>query len=615
MDASQESSPETEPQHEEHDHSCPVCLTQTESLVWGPCHHSTCRECMEQILNAQGVNKAWPPHSMADVHLEAPTLGRCPICRQELSLFDVVHKDTSDPLYPRDTDYMLDDRKDSPLRNAVYIPYHGKIGQLSFHWDWQKLRNTQSRRERPFLNLAIPLKQDPHRWMLEDGTYVPRIKYFEPGSHFHVESRTFHGKILWGGSRLNGSYEWDVVLGFPPDYRFLSTGRIHMRREYQVNEENLPAEYTSQQREQCRFPLDGRWTVSWTTISGQKKRIEIQVRNNEYKQSGWAFFLNLQDPRHPTIRWPKSTHSQTVQEGVDLEKHPLGPEIGGKVVWTTTSPNFPTIHWERQTMGPVPTPHVILFGMGSGKQLYQRLDASLDADTVIPHYHVGSLWGNVFCKRLHIGSASYHFLSPSNSFLSYRHPACRDLPPMDDGSPLPTKVPFRNIEWDEQKRKLSCTVEWEEEFGTSWNENVRWKLNMWFDTEFMVILKGGIQCEWCTERRARPHPPRQANPHRPPPVPVYVPPTEEEKEERKEEPDRNEEWVMSGYGHDQLYINAAILERYRKGTAVVDFREIGQRQCRRLEMEGATKRHIGFVKHVFDLGAESPNSSPIDFLV
>ena len=26
---------------------------------------------------------------------------------------------------------------------------------------------------------------------------------------------------------------------------------------------------------------------------------------------------------------------------------------------------------------------------------------------------------------------------------------------------------------------------------------------------------------------------------------------------------KNEEWVMSGYGHDQVYVNAASLERYR----------------------------------------------------
>lgn len=125
---------------------------------------------------------------------------------------------------------------------------------------------------------------------------------------------------------------------------------------------------------------------------------------------------------------------------------------------------------------------------------------------------------------------------------------------MDDGSPLPTRVNFHDLVWDAEERKLTANIEWEQDFGISWNENVRWKMTMYFDTEFMTILKGGIQCEWCQERRARPRPPRRPNPHRPPPVPVYVPPKDEEKDEAKEQeqPQRNEEWIMAGYGHDQV---------------------------------------------------------------
>jgi hypothetical protein len=100
---------------------------------------------------------------------------------------------------------------------------------------------------------------------------------------------------------------------------------------------------------------------------------------------------------------------------------------------------------------------------------------------------------------------------------------------------------------------------------------------------------------------------RVENRHRPPPVPVYVPPPEAAAEEQPP-PDRNEEWIMSGYGHDQLYVNAAVV-------AAVDYKEIAQQQCTRLEREGATKRSIEFVRHVFRLAAEKPNSNPIDFLL
>jgi hypothetical protein len=614
--------------HDDDERQCPVCLTLEETLVCGPCRHSTCVPCMEQILNARGEQTRWPPPTAADNHLSAPTLGRCPICRRELSLFEMVDQDSGKVLCPKDTNYWCKDHllsKAPPLKDAVYVPYHGKVGQLSFHWDWDKIKDTDkdNNMELPFLNLSIPVKKDWEKWRLEDGTLTPVIKYFEPGSHFHKDSRTFHGKISWAPTRLNGSYEWEVVLGFPPDYRFIRSGQIHMRRDRLVDDKSLTDDYTTEQRKLCRFPMDGRWTITWTTNNGEEKRAEIHVKNNEYRQSGYPFYLNFDDPLYPTVRWPRSTHSQTVQEGVDLVQDPMGPAVGSKIRWTTTSSNFSELYWERQTMGPVPSPHVILFGMGAGKQLYQRLDASLNDVSVIPKHNGDIIWGNVFCKRLYVGSASYHFLSPTNSFLSYRHPACRDLPPMDDGTPLPTRVDFHDLEWDPEERKLTASIEWEKDFGISWNENVRWKLTMYFDSEYMIILKGGIQCEWCQEKRARPRPPRVANPHRPPPVPVYVPPPEEEKQDEEkveeakepEEPDRNEEWIMSGYGHDQLYINAAMLERYRNSTVVVDYKDIGKEQLARLEREGATKRSLGFVEHVFDLAARNPSSSPIDFLV
>jgi hypothetical protein len=605
-------------QEQEQDH-CPICLTEcpttTIQSVSGPCRHSCCIDCMEQILNANGELTRWPPHSAADSHLSAPTLGRCPICRSPLSLFDVVDTTTHELLYPPQTEYHRNE--DCPLYGSVYIPYHGKVGQLSFHWDWSKLKR-KNNTELPFLNLSQPIRSYPEQWRLENGALAPGIKFFQEGCHFHPTSRTFHGTILWP-DRLNGSHQWDVVLGFPNDYRFLSTGRIHKRRDLQKTDDQLPQDYTSEQKQQCQYPLDGRWTVSWKDrLKGTVKQSEIHVKNNEYVQSKWPFYLNFDDPMHPHVPWPKSEHRQTVQEGVNLTKEPLGPKVGDRIRWTSTSPNFPELFWTRQTIGPVPLPNVTLFGMGQDKVLYQRLNANMvDA---IPTYHKDSLWGNVFCKRLYIGSASYHFMSPTNSYVSYQHPACRDLPPLDDDTPLPTRVDFHQLVWEPEERKLTATIEWEQDFGIFWNENVRWKLTMWFDSEYMVILKGGIQCEWCTERRARSRPPRRQNPHRPPPVAVYVPPEEPAAPETPETtpppaPDRNEEWVMSGYGHDQLYINAAMLERYRDSTVAVDYKELAEQHGRRLKDEGATTRSIGLVNHVFHLKAEHPNSNPIDFLL
>ena len=498
----------------------------------------------------------------------------------------------------------------------------------------------------PFLNFSGPIRQRPDKWKLEDGSLAPRIKFMEKGCHFHAASRTFHGTVSWP-KRLNGSYEWDIVLGFNKDFRFLSSGRIHMKRDRQVPPETMiPAEFTSEERAMCRFPMDGRWTVSWVTTMGKEKTSEIVVANNEFRQAGWSFYLNFSNAKHPFALWPKSRHRQWVEEGIDLENEPMGPKPGSKIRWETSDPRFPELFWTRQTIGPLPTPKVIVFGMGYEKFLYQRLHAKTDDS--IPKYNGKSVFGNVFTKRLYIGSSSYHFLSPTNCFISYRHPACRDLPPLDDGSPLPTRVDFHNVVWNEEERHLTATIEWEKDFGTSWNDNVRWKLDMYFDTEYMVILKGDIQCEWCRERRARPRPPRAPPRHRPAPVAVYVPPTPEQQQERPEEdPNRNEEWVMSGYGHDQVYINAAALERYRNPTQTssnndenanpagddvgdsvadpasdndnsseaIDYKAIGNRHCRRLKQEGATKRSIDFLMHLFHVASEDDTANPIDFLM
>ncbi|KAG7364315.1 zinc finger C3HC4 type domain containing protein [Nitzschia inconspicua] len=695
------------------ENTCPICLNPSNDLVSGPCSHSLCVPCMEKVLNAEASEQRWPPQSAADIHLSAPTLGRCPICRTQISLFQVRHSITSLPQYPPDFDYWKKDddddndtkadgsqqdgkeepttngedsasggdssdifagsgplstlkasitsaltsittnnsseksKRSNPLKNSVYIPYRGRAGQFSFHWDWENLqRNAKDDQlqhgkiKRPFINITEAIKKNPDKWRLEDGSIAPKIKFMEPDCHFHEASRTFHGTVLWP-KRLNGSYEWDIILGFSKDYRFLSSGRIHMKRERTVLEKDIPATYSSEKRTLCQFPLDGHWTVSWANSQGVEKRSEIRVINSEFRQSGWSFFLNFDDPRHPFALWPRSKHRQWVEEGVDLSKEPMGPKPGEKIRWKTSDPRFPELVWTRQTVGPVPTPKVTLFGMGQDKHFYQRLHAKTDGS--IPKYNGKSVFGNVFTKRLYIGSSSYHFLSPTNCFISYRHPACRDLPPLDDGSPLPTRVDFHNVEFHDEQRRLTATIEWEEDFGTSWNDNVRWKLDMYFDSEYMVILKGGIQCEWCQERRARPRPPRPPPRHRPPPVPVYVPPTPEEQEERPVvEPNRNEEWIMSGYGHDQVYVNAAALERYRSPSfdvnsgdsnnqerdgesgptaedepesLTVDYKSIARVQASRLEREGATKRSIDFLMYLFQIADENDNTNPIDYLV
>jgi hypothetical protein len=54
------------------------------------------------------------------------------ICRSALLLFElVVDDETNEPVHPTNTAYYHNNNY--PLKDAVYIPYHGLVGQLSFH--------------------------------------------------------------------------------------------------------------------------------------------------------------------------------------------------------------------------------------------------------------------------------------------------------------------------------------------------------------------------------------------------------------------------------------------------------------------------------------------------
>ena len=176
------------------DDGCPICLNDSSAMVQGPCQHSVCWPCMERVVNATGEEVRWPPQSMSDVHLGAPTLGRCPICRAALSLFEICDSKTGNLLVPPNFDYYQEgegegeeeeeeeekaevgksgiNSKTNPLCRAVYIPYRGKVGQLSFHWDWERLKSDNATKA-PFLNIMRTLQTNPEKWRMANGKLAP----------------------------------------------------------------------------------------------------------------------------------------------------------------------------------------------------------------------------------------------------------------------------------------------------------------------------------------------------------------------------------------------------------------------------------------------------------
>ena len=392
--------------------SCPICLCSVATspdliLGCGPCNHAVCVPCLERLLNTDASSKRWPPAQVhpSDAHLAAPTLGRCPICRAELDLFEIRHSINEELLYEKNHNW-----HDSPFANKTFVLYGGggrrNIGNWSFHFV------VDGKVGRPYIDVSKDLARHPEDWILDDGTTAPTELYMEEGCHFHAPSRTFHGTVAWP-TRLQASEQWDIKLGFSRDYRFLSSGIIWKRRELTVPYElrrsldNYDRGNLSLMDYQlrCQYPLDGKWTVGWFGKDGGQRTALITVVGNAYLQSNYLFCFNYTHPDRISIRWPKSDTIQTVQSGIDLIDQPLGPGVDDVVVWTTPNPNFPKIYWKRETIGRLPPPpKVLLLGTGGhGKLLYQRLhdtednDDDVDADLAsIPKYNQESIWGNVF---------------------------------------------------------------------------------------------------------------------------------------------------------------------------------------------------------------------------
>lgn len=111
-------------------------------------------------------------------------------------------------------------------------------------------------------------------------------------------------------------------------------------------------------------------------------------------------------------------------------------------------------------------------------------------------YQPSTLWGNTFCQGFRVGLASYHFASSSAGYISYEHDTCgRSWPPLDDGSPIPSRVPFRNIQWDLSTRTFTGTIEWEHDYGTTWRNCQRWIYEIRFDEQYTFIVSGHVDGE------------------------------------------------------------------------------------------------------------------------
>lgn len=453
MASSSSSSQETPPiEHHEHeeDNACPICLCDPSSslaFVKGPCGHAVCRPCMERILLTPQSHHAYQNN---DSEMHIPTRGKCPICRYELNMFELIiaHKEAvgdEELAYPKNINVA-----ESPIGGSCYAPQE-LGGAPSFHFD----------EEVPYMLIPTAQEQDNNDLRVPFETF-----------HWHQQSQTFHGTARL---QQDETIEWDVILQFSFDLRYISNGIIVKTRH-----------------------------------------------DNDERQV-----------------------------------HRLGPTL----------------------------------------QLYRRVQSGIATTSSMPIYHGESLWGNTFCQVYKVGLASYHFVSPERGgYISYEHPFCSRWPPLDDGSPVPSQVYFQNTSFHEAERVFCGTIEWQEQYGTTWQGCRKWIYNIKFDSQYTCIVSGGVKSV--------------LHGH-----------------------DEDDAQDMCTFGVDLVYINAAILEKYEalmndsiengdeqqlgveNAGAESDYERhvrVSQSIRSRIQREGASVRTVAAMNHVLT-ATQLPDSEPIEY--
>jgi hypothetical protein len=130
--------------------------------------------------------------------------------------------------------------------------------------------------------------------------------------------------------------------------------------------------------------------------------------------------------------------------------------------------------------------------LGPRGSSFHRLKRRIAAEQS-PTWNPLDVWGNTFMQSEKIGFASYHFdRSSGQVYISYEHDDCCYWPPLDDGSPVPSRVPFINTSYDATLRVFRGEIAWKHMYHTSWNGSEAWNYEMTFDTEFTCIVSGTV---------------------------------------------------------------------------------------------------------------------------
>jgi len=549
---------------------------------------------------ASPVVERWGPdlsvinNTSPTVVITTPTMGPCPLCRAQLSLFDLQKVTNKEAGGKGDDDeageYLYAKNYDlSPLQGSVYVDTssvavwqqrqarpagEGWIGYGSFHFPERKEDDNNDDDDddddddnkaeqphdprRPYFNIEhLP------RWTHTDKR-LPAHLFFADGAHYHAPTRTFCGTLPL--DKVGGPFaQWDVYLSFSADLSMVRSGLINKRRR-------IPK---SEQERMEWYPLDGWWTMVGAVgeegredddddlaTRRERRRVHV-VGNGFYDELGMFHMVKCQvessdddDETIPTneghSRTSTCTSPANKNVGIALMVHGgtgkrifeatlpiqaitagtstemamtrsqgrndatttttftvIPPKVGETLIWKRSKmPNQngtndennddaeqETVIWRRESVSrQLPADEINQLGGSSGR-IYQRWRAgSNNLVRTAPTYHADALWGNTFCQALRVGLASYHFVSEQEgAYISYEHPDTRQWPPLDNGMPVPSRVPFHDISFPDP-RTFRGSICWQEEYGTTWQGMARWNYEMKFDPSFYCIVSGQVQC-------------------------------------------------------------------------------------------------------------------------
>ncbi|KAL3774068.1 hypothetical protein ACHAWO_005275 [Cyclotella atomus] len=488
--------------------SCPICLSSSKDssstqFAKTVCGHIFCTACLTHVLCKP--RKIYEDED--DVRKICITRGKCPMCRGHINLFEL--RDTTNPdacAVEKNTDV-----KSWPIFGQAYL--QKPLGRVSSRRE--SLMERLAKEDGPMkgfgiefnfcsdvpaMKFAVPI----YTYSFESTEHecLHELKFDD--FHFHKDTMTFHGKCRAADSRpwtqmypkndlANEPmpayfYErLECMLQFSPDGRYIRDGY----KSWSLYDTSLLK----------RYPLDGTWECN---VSREAYTMHVQCHSSTYFNQRGLFDIS---DNKVSYRLDGSEPQVAVQEILPGSNAAIGD------VLSFESPPLPVWKWTRVSLDLKDASSVVRMkplssNVAPGSRfVYQRvINDPCNNDTLGPSYHSDSVWGNTFCQAFTVGLASYHFVKSEENdgeyqaYISYENPKTSQWPDLDNGQPIPPRVSFRNIQWDEHTRTFKGDILWVQDFGSTWTGDSKWTYEMVFDPTFKFIASGS-----CTMSNREPH--------------------------------------------------------------------------------------------------------------